>query len=172
LRFGRHFLSRNISELDGKPVGKHRKSCSSTEFSRSQRVAEDSPRMMAAAGCLVRGSGGACKTGGMTLLSRDLAPSVLVRLGFAIYLIIKPAFLICSKVSKVIFSPSWSRERERERDIRTSLDFHFLVANLRGQQPLPLRFSAAEPPGRGTLHLEMPWEFWEVSARFRKMALM
>ena len=27
-------------------------------------------------------------------------------------LIIKPAFLICSKVSKVIFSPSWSRERE------------------------------------------------------------
>lgn len=115
MRFGRHFLSRNISELDGKPVGKHRKSCSSTEFSRSQRVAEDSPRMMAAAGCLVRGSGGACKTGGMTLLSRDLAPSVLVRLGFAIYLIIKPAFLICSKVSKVIFSPSWSRERERER---------------------------------------------------------
>ena len=114
MRFGRHFLSRNISELDGKPVGKHRKSCSSTEFSRSQRVAEDSPRMMAAAGCLVRGSGGACKTGGMTLLSRDLAPSVLVRLGFAIYLIIKPAFLICSKVSKVIFSPSWSRERERE----------------------------------------------------------
>lgn len=31
-------------------------------------------------------------------------------------LIIKPAFLICSKVSKVIFSPSWSRERERHQD--------------------------------------------------------